>query len=603
MKDGLTVDDVELELNGIAGQLGREHPDTHQGWGVAVRGLHDAQTERVRPALLVLFAAVGCVLLIAAANVANLMLARAAARRQELAVRMAFGAGHARLLRQWLAESLLVALLGTALGVLLGTWMSALVIGFAPADVGPLEHAGPSAPVLLFALVIAAATTVFTGVIGAWQARGIAVHQALTRGGRTVAGPVGARMRGVLIGGQVALTLTLLVAAVLLLRSFGELHRVELGFQPHGVVTADTRLPTGRFPLTARRPWYQLARYYDGLLTELAALPAVRAVGGTTKLPLTGAGDTGAVWLEEAARGTSLPPAEHQWTVPVNVVTPGYFAAVQMRMVRGRPFEPADRLTEEQLTNPDASRPRGVAIVNEAFAARFFRGQEPIGRSLVVFDHWAGSASTIVGAVADVRAEGVASPAEPAVYVPFGEVPGFRLSLAVRSELPADALLPVVAARLREIDPRLVVTNVRPLTDVVGGAVAWPRFTLLLVGGFALLALTLAGIGIYGVVAYLAAQRTRELGIRVALGARRSDVLRVVFGFGFRPVLLGTAAGAVGAIAASLALRGLLFGVSPFDPASAAAACALVLVVAALAATVPALRATRVDPAVVLRDE
>lgn len=604
LSPGLRAEDAERELNDIAAQLATEYPETHGGWGVAIRGLHQTTTERVRPALLVLLAAVGCVLLIASANVANLMLARATGRAHELAVRMALGAGRARLVRGWLTESVVVAVMGAALGLLLGTWLTMAVTALIPRDVPRLEAVGIGGPVLLFVLAATAGTAIFTGLVAAWQSRHIVVEDALKRSSRTVSGGSSAWLRGALIGGQVALTLTLLVTAVLLLRSFGELRGVELGFEPAGVVVADTRLPTGRFPPAAGRPWFQLGQYYDAVLEELAALPGVQAVGGTTGIPLTGDGDTGTFWIDDGRmRQKALPPADQQWKVAVNVVTPGYFAAMRMPMIRGRPFTAADRLSREQLTNPEPPHPRGVAIVNQAFAARFFPGQDPIGRSLVLFDHWAVSASTIVGVIADVRAEGVALPAEPAVYVPFGEIPGFRLSLALRAELPPQTLLPAVSERLRRIDPGLAVTNVRPLSDVVGTAVAGPRMNLLLVGSFALLALALAAIGIYGVIGYLVTQRTRELGIRIALGAQREDVLRTVLRTGMRPVLLGVAVGGVGAVAAGRAIRGLLFGVAPFDPVSFGAAAMLVLTVAALAAVIPSLRATRVDPVLVLRDE
>jgi putative ABC transport system permease protein len=603
LRAGGTAEEAERELNAIAAQLATEYPDTHAGWGVAVRSLHHATSETIRPALLVLFAAVGCVLLIAGANVANLMIARATARRHELAVRMALGAGRRRLVRGWLTEALVIAVMGSALGVVFGAWLTTLVTALAPVDVPRMDAVAVRAPVLLFVGAVTVGMALFTGLIAAWQAREVTVHHTLMRTGRTAAGAPNACVRGVLIGGQVALTLTLLVSAALLLRSFTELRRVDLGFEPQGVVTVDTRLPTGRFPLTAGRPWFRLAMYYETLLAELAALPGVQAVGGSIGLPLTENGAAGNVWMEERGRDGTLPPAEAQWTVTIDVVTPDYFRAMGMHIVRGRSFRVEDRLTEEQLTSSDDARPRGVAIVNEAFARRFLPGQEPIGRSLVLFDHWAVSASTIVGVVADVRQQGVALPSEPAVYVPFGEMPGFQLSIAVRSALPPTALVPAVAERLRHVDSRLAVSNLRPLTEVVGTAIAGPRFNLLLVGSFAGLALMLAAIGVYGVVGYLVAQRTRELGIRIALGARRDDVLRTVLMVGMRPVLLGAAVGVLGAVAASHVVRGLLFGVAPLDPVSFGSAVLLVLLVAWLAAALPALRATRVDPVVVLRDE
>lgn len=603
LRHGATLAAADAELSVIATQLEAEHPDSHGGWQTTVRRLDASLTDSVRPALLVLLATVGCVLLVACANVANLMLARATARRHEMAVRKALGATARALMRQWLAEGVLIACAGGASGLLLAHGVTSVLIALAPGDMPRLEEIAIGGPVLMFVVALSLGTALLMGLAPMLQSRGVAVQDALKRGGRTASGGPGRTMRGCLIGAEVALTFVLLVSAGLLLRSFVELRSVDLGFEPHGVLTADTRLATGRF--AERRPWHRLQQYYDQLLDELAGVPGVQAVGGIAGLPLTGEGAAGNVRLTRSGNGdrTDLPANDAQAHVTINIVTPGYFPAMRVPVVSGRAFDDRDRLSADVLTDPDTPRPRGVAIVNEAMARRFWPGQDPIGHSLELFDHWAVESSVVVGIAADVRQDGVASPAEPAVYVPFGEVPGFRLSVVIRTTLPPASLAPPVLDRLRQADPQLMVSNVRPLDVVVANAVAGPRFNLLLVASFAVLALALAAIGIHGVVTYLVTQRTREIGIRIALGAGREDVLRLVVADGLRPVLFGSVAGAVGALVAAHALRGLLFGVAPLDPVSFAGVPVLLLTVALLAAAVPALRATHVDPILVLRDE
>jgi putative ABC transport system permease protein len=603
LRRGVTPGEADVELRVIAAQLDAEHPDSHGGWQTAVRRLDASLTEPVRPALLILLAAVGSVLLVACANVANLTIARATARRHEMAVRRALGASHGALGRQWLAEGVLVAGAGGAAGLLLARVVADALRALAPAETPRLEEIAVGGPVLMLVAAISAGAALLMAVVPLLQSRHVAVQDDLKRGGRTTSGGPGLNLRAWLIGAQVALTFVLLVSAGLLLRSFVELRNVDLGFEPRGVLTADTRLATGRFP--DRRPWHRLLLYYGQLLDELAGVPGVQAVGGIAGLPLTGDGAAGNVRLVEPGTGprTDVSARDAQSYVSINIVTPGYFPAMRIPIVRGRAFDESDRLSAEALTEPDTPRPRGVAIVNEAMARRFWPGQDPIGRSLEVLDHWAVESSVIVGIAADVRQDGVASPAQPAVYVPFGEVSGFRLSLVIRTTVPPASLAAPVLDRLRHVDPQLMVSNVRPLDAVVMHAVAGPRFNLLLVGSFAVLALALAAIGIYGVVAYLVSQRTREFGIRFALGARREHVLRLVVRDGLRPVLLGAAAGAAGAVVAAHALGGLLFGVAPLDPASFAGVPVLVLTVALAAAALPAWRASRFDPILVLRDE
>jgi hypothetical protein len=300
------------------------------------------------------------------------------------------------------------------------------------------------------------------------------------------------------------------------------------------------------------------------------------------------------------------PDTTAQFKVNIGIVTPEYFATMRIPLVRGRLFERGDRLSEEALTNPAEQarhRPRGVVLVNQALADRFWPGQDPVGRAVRLFDHWAVSSSMVVGVVGNVRSAAVATPAEPTMFVPWGEIPGFRMSIAARVRPGTEAITPVLRERLRELDSQLLVSRIRPMDAVISGALSRPRFHMVLVSSFALLALTLAAVGIHAVVAYLVVQRTREVGIRMALGARRVDVLRLVMREALSPVLIGVLAGAVLSVAGAGTMRTLVFGIAPLDPASFVIAAGSLILVALTAAWIPARRATAVDPLIALRDE
>jgi putative ABC transport system permease protein len=327
-----------------------------------------------------------------------------------------------------------------------------------------------------------------------------------------------------------------------------------------------------------------------------------------TDPPLTGDAFTATMWPTDAPGASGIKPpasARDQWKAQLSIVSPEYFAAMNIPLMRGRQFTDADRFTEQELTNPDVPKPQGVAIINHAMVMRYFGGQDPIGTALVLFDDQTYSASrVIVGVVADVRAHSLADTAEPAIFLPHAQHPGvFRPSLAVRSALPPGTLAAAVRDRLRTYDPQLLVLRIRTMNEVVSGALSRQRFNLLLLVSFAVVALGLAAIGIYGVVAFLVTQRTREIGIRMALGARAADVVRLVLREGMAPVVLGGAAGMIASLAATRAIRSMLFGVTSLDPISFAAAPILLATVALLACYLPARRATRVDPLAALREE
>jgi putative ABC transport system permease protein len=599
LRPGITIEAARAELADVSAELAREHPGSNAGFSMDFERLDAALTSGLRPALLLLLGVVFCVLLIACSNVANLMVARAAVRRHEMAVRSALGAGLGRLLRQTFTESVLLSTAGLTAGVMIALWGTRVLTTAAPGGIPRLDEAGLGSEVLAFTGGIALLAAVITGIVPALQTRALDVHEALKTSGRSISAG-GGRTRGWIIAAEVALTLVLVISATVMLRSFVRLRAVDVGFTPAGVLTADLRLPTNRFADT-RRPWFRLALEYDRILAEIRALPGVDSVGGITGMPLTGEGATGRFWMDGGA--ASRPDATAQWTVGINIVTPDYFTAMRIPVIRGRSFGTSDRLSESALTDPQAPQPRGVVIINEAMARRFWPGQDPVGRAIRLADHWAVEGSTIIGIARDVRADAIAAAPEPAVFVPWGEIPGYRLALAIRTRGDLEPLAGALRSRLRELDSHLLVADVQPLDAVVANAVSRPRFNLLLVACFAALALVLASVGIYGVVAYLAARRTREMGIRIALGARRRHVLRLVFRDGMRPVFLGLAAGVIPAFAAVRAMRGLLFEIEPADPISFVIAALLLLATAAAAALIPARRATRVDPLVALRDE
>ena len=603
---GATLADARAELATISSQLEMEQPGSNAGWTAQIEPLSDSLTPVNKGALTALLGAVGGVLLIACANVANLSLARATGRRQEMAVRVALGAGRRRLLRQCLTEALVLAALGLGAGMALGYWITRLLVRMAPPE-PRLNEAGMNGVLLLFAMGVGLVSAALIGLVPAFEASRVSHDGGFKPQGRAVAGG-GALARRLLIAGEVAVVVLLLTTAMLLGRSFVRLRGVDLGFAPQRVLSVETRWPISRFaPSPGVRPWSRVQRAVDDLIAAVAGVPGVEAAGLMSVVPLTGDPYSGTLWRADAPGASGLKPptdVRDRWKADLSVVTAGYFPAMSISFVRGRNFVDADRLTEEQLNRADAPR-SGVAVINNAFASRYFHNEDPIGRTVVLYDDQTfGWLRTIVGTVADVRGRAVAEAARPAIFVPHAQHPDvFRPSIVVRSSLPPDAIAGAIRERIREFDPQLLVLRTRPMGDIVAGALARPRFNLLLLGSFAAVALALSAVGIYGVLAYLVAQRTREIGIRMALGAGAADVVRLVLREGMSPVAFGALAGVVASLAATRTLRSMLFGVTTLDPVSFAAAPAVLTAVALFACYLPARRATRVDPLVALREE
>ncbi len=544
----------------------------------------------LRGALLALGGAVGFVLLIACANVANLLLARGLGRRKELAVRMALGAGRGRLLRQLLAESCTLAALGGAAGLLLAWLGVRLILSLGPLEIPRLAEIGMDGGVAAFVALLALATALIFGLAPALQLSGSDLQASLREGGRGAAGPGagGGRLQGLMVVAEVALAVVLVMGASLMIRTFWSLSRVDPGFRPARVLTLGISPPRARYPRAE-----PLVRLYDEILAEVRQVPGVRSAGAVRALPL--ASELGDWGLK--VEGYAPPPGENvaaDW----QIATPGYFETLGIPLRAGRTFTAADRRDSQP-----------VIIISEALARRFWPGKDPLGRRIQV----GGTTprfSTVVGVVGDVRHNGLTAQVKGAWYLPRAQfdqstgslIPGMTLVVAASAGNPADLAGPVRAA-IHAVDPRLPVSEVRTLADVVGRAAGKQRFTmffLLLCSG---LALTLAAVGVYGVARFRVGARTREIGLRMALGAQAGQVLRLVVAQGMALLAAGLAAGLLASLVVTRSLGGLLYGVEAMDP-PAMLATALVLALVALAANwLPARRAARVDPLVVLRGE
>jgi putative ABC transport system permease protein len=581
LRPGATRDQAQAALATIAGRLEAAHPDFNRGWSVNVRPLTDEVTGPMRRPLLILAGVVVLVLLIACANVANLQLAQATARRREIAVRAALGASRWRVVRQFLAESLLLAVAGGVTGALLALWLTDALGAGAVAGIPRLGEVRVDWATLGLALALSSIAGVLFGVLPALHAARIDLHESLKAGGRGLT-KGGARTRGALIAGQVALSLVLLVGAGLLLKSFARLQQVELGFDPDQVLTARVTLPSARY----EKPEQQVA-FFERLVADLRTLPGVRAVGGIDWLPLSGLRSATRFWFEDRPAPA---PSDRPGT-DVRAVEPGYFRAMGIALRDGRLLGPED----------GAGQPRSI-VVSQRFVDQYLAGASAVGRRIAM--PWGDTLhATIVGVVADVKHTGVDSAASPTTYWPLAQFPSTFLNLVVRTAGDPVTIGAPLTARVHALDPELAVADVKPLDAYLGDALARRRFSMVLLAGFAALALVLTAVGLYGVMAYTVVQQTRELGIRLALGAGRDVVLRGVLLRGLALVGVGIGIGLAGALAFSRVLGTLLYEVSSTDPAVFAAIIGLLAAVGAAASYGPARRATRVDPMVALRAE
>ncbi|HWS54266.1 MAG TPA: ABC transporter permease [Pyrinomonadaceae bacterium] len=584
LKPGVTSEQAQAQLNQLAARLEEQHPQFNKGWGVEVVTLRDQLSGELRPALWVLLGAVGFLLLIACANVANLLLARGAARQKEIALRTALGATRGRIVRQLLTESLLLAAAGGAAGLALAWWGVELLAAFSPRDLVDLGNVRLNLPVLGFTLLVALLTGVVFGLAPALEATRHDTNETLKEGGRGgTSGRRRARLRGGFVVTEVALALVLLVGAGLMLKSFARLQSVSPGFEPEGVLTMRVVLPGSKY----NEP-QKVTAFFRQAVERLRSLPGVESAAAVSFLPLTGP----AAATRFNITGRPEPPPEQNPVTDVRVTDENFFRVMRIPLLRGRTYD-----------EREAMEARRVVVVNEALARKYFPGEDPIGQRILVRMRPDQEPTEIVGVVGDVKHKGLDAEANPTVYWPHPELPYNGMSLVVRAKGDPATLGAAAQREIQALDPEQPVADVRTMTQWMAESIGRARFSAQLLAVFAVLALVLATVGIYGVISYSVTQRTHELGVRIALGAQRSDVLRLVVGQGLALAAIGLATGLAGAFGLTRLMRSLLYEVSTTDPLTYAGLSLFLLLVALAACYIPARRATKVDPMEALRYE
>jgi putative ABC transport system permease protein len=584
LKPGVTIEQANGEMAALGRQLAQEYPKVNEGTGAGAERLQDVMSEGVRRSLWVLLGAVGFILLIACINVANLLLARAAEREKELAVRLALGAGRRRIVRQLLSESLLLAGLGAAGGLLLGRWMLAGLLQLAPPEIPQLSRVGLDGAVLLFMLGVAALTSLLFGLAPALRASKTDLQTALKDGGRltTTGGREG--MRKALLIAEVSLSLALLAGAGLLLRSMYNLLHVDLGFDSGNLLTMRFELSDKKYNPRTRRV------FYEECLARAQAVPGVSSAAFSESLPIEGS-----YW--DSVFTVADKPVPSRANLPVSDylrVGPNYFETMGIRLLRGRWFSASDTI---------GSAP--VAVINETLARRIWPGENPIGKRVRNgFPEYNGEWREVIGVVNDVKTSGVDRPTTMQTYVLFSQTPETTFSgLIARTQGDPLAVAASIEQAIHTVDKDLPVYAVWTMDQLLGNSLAERRLTLVLLSSFAALALLLASVGVYGVVAYTVRQRTRELGIRMALGAQAGDMLWLILRQGLKLTLVGVAFGLTAAFALTRWMESLLFGAPPNDPLVFGVVALVLLLAAVCACWIPARRATKVDPLVALRAE
>jgi putative ABC transport system permease protein len=587
LADDLKPAAANSELSTIAASWAAQYPDSNGGVGMRVVPLHQQVTGKFRPALLLLLGAVSLVLLIACANIINLMLVRSAARQKEIAVRAALGAARRRLLRQLLTESITLSLIGGAAGVLLGSWGVQALLALNPIPLPPYNQIRHDFTVLGFTLAASVITGILFGIAPAWQTLKFDLHTALKEGGRaSIADSGQRRLSSLLVIAETAMAMVLLIGAGLLLKSFAHLLDVKPGFVTENVLTMQVGLPNASYREPQKR-----AAFLQQLERSLSGAPEVASVGFVTRLPLMSALNNVTTFL--AIEGREVPVAERP-EIDFRRASTGYFQTMGIPLLKGR------LVTEQDITNNT-----GAVVINDAMAKRFWPGEDPVGKRISTATssgqqtQW----QTIVGIVGSVRHLGLDVEPRPELYYHTNSNPPFGPVVVIRTTGDPQRVISLARAKVRELDRDVPISNVNTMEQLVAQSVAQRRFGMFLVGIFAALALVLAVVGIYGVVSYSVAQRTNEIGVRMALGASTTDVLKLVLKQGMTLALIGVGVGLAGAFAVTRLMIALLFDVKPTDVATFATVSVGLILVALLACYVPARRAMKVDPLVALRYE
>jgi putative ABC transport system permease protein len=596
LKADISREQAQVEMSAIAERLGRQYPATNENRGARVITVHENQILGLRPVLLILVAAVGFVLLIACANVANLLLARAATRQKEVALRMALGASRGRLIRQLLTESLLLASLGGVLGLLLASWGVGLLRTILPVGVDEIPRAdwiGIDRTVMGFTLLISVLTGIVFGLAPALQVSRTDFNETLKDGGRSsVGGAHGRKLRDTLVVAEIALATVLLLGAGLMIRSFGKLIAVEPGFDPENVLTMQVWLPESKYS-----DGNTIATFYQQALERIREVPGVKAASAIDFLPFSGWGDLTGFAIE----GRMIASPGQESVAKYLVIDSDYFRVMGVPLLKGRAFDEQDR-----------DEAHGVAIINEAMARRYWPDEDPLGKRIrpnfpETKTPWRPKVSnawlTVVGVARNVKEDGPVDETLPEFYLPCLQNPSALMRLVVRTNGEPMSFVSAIRQEVLAVDKDQPATGIKSMKQLVSESVFRPRLNTLLLSVFATVALILAIVGVYGVISYSVTQRTREMGIRLALGAQTRDMLTLVVGQGMKLSLAGVGIGVAGAFALTRVMRVLLFGVSASDPLTYGVVALLLAAMSLLACYVPARRAARVDPTVALRYE
>jgi putative ABC transport system permease protein len=594
LKQGVTLSQAQEAMDRITQRLAQEYPKTNAGWGAQVNNLHDQAIQPIKPTLLILMVVVGFVLLIACANIANLLLARNTARRKDIAIHLALGSSQFRLLRLLLVESLLLSLAGGVAGLVFAYSAINVLDAILPESKVPhLEKFSLDLRVLGFTLAVSVLVGVIAGLIPGLRAHRFNLSETLKEGGRADSEtPGGRRLRNVLVVVEVALTVPLLISAALMLKSSMQLQDIDRGMDLKNVLTMQTSLPKAKYSTSQ-----QTAAFYQQALQRIQAEPGVQFASAVNFIPLTNFGDATAVNIE----GRAPPPPGEKLSVPYRVIDQNYFHTLGIPLLRGRYF-----------TEQDNNETHGVVMINQTMARRYWPNEDPLGKRLqpqfpAAKVPWRPESSntwlTIVGVVADVKGDGSNDETAPEIYLPYLQNPSSLMNLLVRSRSDPLRLAQSVRAQILAVDVDQPVYNIKTMENVYSEAVAEPQVVTSLLATFAIIALALAAIGVYGVMSYSVLQRKHEIGVRMALGAHKQHVLKLIVGQGLKLVLIGVVIGLIAAFAATRIISNQLFGVTATDPAIFALVSLLLVAVAVLASYLPARRALKVDPIIALRNE